>query len=307
MKKLKHIVYLPAVAAAAFMFTLSGFASTTFTFKPDNLYFGFQYSSASANYIINLGPATNIINSSTVVDLSADFSSSLFNNFLGSSSSAYGGVVGGNQYFLAPDIYGTQLRVGGAGNPATPGSTAPSALGTYATQNTIASISSLAVSTNNGAGILDPTLSWMNAVEDFPNPPTGNSFWGHAFNPDSMITKNGVLYEDLYYSTGAAFTYLGYFTLDLSGSSPKFTFTPKTAPASLTKPGIQSITRSGNTVTVISTNAVAGYNYQLQYTASLNSANWVNVGTAQVAGAAWVTNTDTTATATQRFYRVEAY
>ena len=58
---------------------------------------------------------------------------------------------------------------------------------------------------------------------------------------------------------------------------------------------------------MVSSNAVPTYNYQLQYTTSLNPTNWINVGSSLVAGGTMVTNTDTTATGSQRFYRVQGH
>ncbi len=69
-------------------------------------------------------------------------------------------------------------------------------------------------------------------------------------------------------------------------------------------PVIMSVTMTGNTVSFISTNAVATFTYQLQYTTSLNPTNWVDVGSAQVANSTMVTNTDTSATDAVRFYQV---
>ncbi|MGB7769522.1 MAG: hypothetical protein WBN22_11800 [Verrucomicrobiia bacterium] len=288
----------------------------------NNLYMGFQNSGGggTVDYIINLGAASNIVGQSSVVDISSAFSSSLFNSssLQGTSRQIWGGVVAASAAQNPSDVYGTQLRTSNFGNPAVAGSLRPNndpslwldtAQDTTAAQN----LSTLAAPTA-GTGALDGSKSWETLVE--PNIDE-NSFYYYSvgFNPDSPVSTNTVLYEDLWETSdssssrgdpGQPFVYVGYFTLDLTGASPKLTFTSTNVPASLTtQPVIVSIQKAGSTVTVVSSNAVPPFNYQLQYTASLNPTNWANVGSSVVAGSTLVTNTDTTATSTNRFYRVQ--
>jgi hypothetical protein len=290
------------------------------TFVQGNLYLGFQNSAGggTADYIINLGTATNIVGSNAVVNLSSAFSSSLFNNpsLQGTSSHILGGVVGGQNYASGDGtahIYVTQLRTSNIGNPAVAGSS----LNVFATQaqdNSAESALSQLNAPTAGSGLLDSTKSWEAYVEPAT---TGSSFYGTLpINPDSAVSASSVLYEDLWEtsdsgdvrgSQGQPFQYLGYFTLDLTGSSPSLTFTSKNSPASLVPPVISSIIKTGSTVTVISSNAVPTFNYQLQYTASLSPTNWISVGGSQVAAASLVTNSDTSATGSARFYRILAH
>ena len=297
----------------------SSSALAQFSFVQNDLYMGFQNSTGggSADYIINFGLVSNIVGQSSVVDLSSDFSSSLFNNvsLQGSSSQIMGGVVGAINSATSGGtaaVYLTQLRTSNIGNPAVAGSTLTQML-TQGQDNTAESDLSSLSGPAAGTGFLDSSKSWEASVE----PSLAGSFYqGAGVNPDSLVSSSTVLYEDLYETSNASsgrgapanpFTYLGYFTLDLTGGSPKLTFSSTNVPVSLTKPIIKSIGKVGSTVTVISSNAVPTFNYQLQYTASLSPTNWISVGSSVVAGAALVTNTDSTATDSIRFYRVQAH
>lgn len=306
MKKLMTVIFIGGAVLAS----KSGFATGIIA---DDLYLGFQNEAgnATANYIINLGPASGIIGGSSVTNLTSAFSLANFKSVLGSSTSMYGGVVGGNQSFPTSDVYVTLLR-SGLGVPSQANSSAPPTLGYSSINNGISKLNSLN-GPAAGNGVLDTGLTWQTEVEDLPNPQDPNSFWGQTgINPDSLVDTNSVLYLDLYYETATTggstppAVYEGYFTLDLTGGSPKLTFTPKNAPASLSAPTIQSVSKAGNTVTVISSNAVPNYTYQLQYTTSLSSPSWVDVGSAVMAGSTTVTNTDPSATDSHRFYQVMA-
>jgi hypothetical protein len=276
----------------------------------DDLYMGFenQVGGGTSDYVINLGPASGIVGSSTVVDLSSDFSLSNFKSVLGTSSSLFGGVIAASNG-NPPNLYATQLRNGGAGLPSVPGSTSP---GTFYKGDILlgySDLSQLASLPAAGNGSLDNSKSWETYVEPSIGPGT---FYGDtAINPDSAVGTNTVVYEDLWYvsnnsnSTKTPFTYVGYFTLNFTGASPSLTFTPTNAPASLTAPRIVSISKAGSTVTVISSNAAPTHMYQLQYTSSLSPTNWTSAGSSQLAGGTLVTNTDTSATSSPRYYRVQ--
>jgi len=283
----------------------------------NDLYFGFQNQAGGGteDYIINLGAASAIISQSSVVDLSGDFSLSDFDAVLGASSSMFGGVIGAANTSTSgqantADVYLTQLRSGGVGTPSVAGSSVSQQLSRNQDNTTYADLGTL-FSPAAGTGGLDTSKSWESLVE--PAFGTGTFQSNTGLNPDSPVGTNSVLYEDLWYTSSSTltgtqpFTYLGYFTLDLTGANPKLTFTPKNAPASLTPPVIVSVSKAGTTVTVVSSNAVPTYNYQLQYTTSLNPTNWTSVGSSQVAGTTMVTNSDTAATGATRFYRVQAH
>lgn len=285
-------------------------ASAQVSLISDDLYMGFenQAGGGTADYIINLGPASGIVGSSTVVNLSSDFSLSNFKSVLGTSSSMLGGVVAASNG-NPPNLYVTQSRSGGAGLPSVPGSVSP---GTFYKGDILLAYSDLSQLVNlpsAGNGVLDGSKSWENYVE--PNNAPGTLYGDAGINPDSAVGTNTVLYEDLWYvSNGSTFvkqpfTYVGYFTLNVTGLNPSLTFTPTNAPASLTSPVIVSVSKTGSTVTVVSSNAAPSHLYQLQSSSSLNPVSWSNVGGSVLASGALVTNTDTSATATKQFYRVQ--
>jgi len=281
---------------------------------PNDLVMGFQNAGGGAPdcYEINLGSPANILGQSMVLVLSSDFSLSDFDTVLNGSSSVYAGVIGadnGSGAYITPDIFVTQLRSGGPGNPAVAGSTVTQQDGQTAENTTYSDLGTL-YTPAVGTGGLDPNNTWESLVD--PDNGSGTFQSNTGLNPDSSVSPSTVLYEDLWENSDPSsrgttgFTYLGYFTLDLTGSSPKLTFTSTNVPASLTQPKIASVKKVGSTVTVISSNAVSSHSYQLQYTASLNPINWISVGSSVVANGTMVTNTDTTATDSQRFYQVTA-
>jgi hypothetical protein len=202
----------------------------------NDLYMGFQNQAggAASDYLINLGGASGIVGSSSVVNLSGDFSLSDFNAVLGASSSMFGGVVGGSNG-NPPDLYATQLRSGGAGVPSVPGSSSPATFykgDLLIGYNDLSQLSLVAPAA--GTGVLDTSKAWVNFVE----PTFANStFYGSTgINPDSSVGSSSVLYEDLWYNSNSSssvkkpFTYEGFFTLDLTGNSPSLTFTPAAVP-----------------------------------------------------------------------------
>jgi hypothetical protein len=307
-KGAKNLITAAIVIGGALMASQSAFAQVALI--SNDLYVGFQNQAGggSADYIINLGAASSIVGGSSVVNLSSDFSLSDFNAVLGTSSGMFGGVVAASNG-NPPDLYVTQLRSGGAGTPSVPGSTSP---GTLYKGDILTAYSDLTQLLNlpaAGNGLLDTSKYWESYVE--PTFVTGSLYGDTGINPDSAVGTNSVLYEDLWYvsnnsnSSKKPFTYLGYFTLNPTGS-PSLAFTPTNAPATLTSPIIVSVGKAGSTVTVVSSNAVPTHTYQLQFTASLNPTSWSNVGSSVVAGSTMVTNTDATATVSPRFYRVQA-
>ena len=228
-------------SAAAFLIggaILASQSAFAQTFTANDLYLGFENfnGGATEDYIIDLGQASGIVGGSSVVNLSSDFSLSDFNAVLGTSASVNAGVVGGSQYNPPGwDVYATQLRVGGAGNPAVAGSDESGNTFYEAEISTsVAPLSNLNAPTA-GHGLLDTSLSWTYNVEPAPNQGVQSFYANSGINPSSPISAGGVLYEDLWESTatytqGSAFRYLGYFALDLSGSNPSLTFTPQAVP-----------------------------------------------------------------------------
>jgi len=294
----------------------SVFGQTTYSSTANDLLFGFQNQAGGGteDYIINLGPASSIIGKSTVVDLSGDFSLDDFNAVLGGSFSMQGGVVGAANPSTSgtpntADVFLTQLRSSGPGTPSVAGSSVTQVMSREEDSQTFSSLSTL-FSPAAGSGGLDTGKTWEALVD----PTTGDGTFqsNTGLDPDSTVSTFAVLYEDLWETSSSAlsgtqpFTYLGYFTLDLTGANPVLTFTSINVAASLSSPTISSVSEVGGTATVVSSNAVASHSYQLQYTTSLASGNWINVGSAVTASGNLVTNIDTTATDAQRFYRIQA-
>jgi hypothetical protein len=311
MKKIiKNLAGAIAVAGAV-MAGQSAMAQVSFI--PNDLYLGFQNQAGggSADYIINLGPASGIVGGSSVVNLSAYFSKNNFNSsaLVGTNSSAImGGVVAGSNGNSPSDIYLTVLRSGGPGAPSVPGSATPTGLTRSQDNQAYANLAQIS-GPSAGAGSLDVSKSWENFVEPTL---TISSFYGvTGDNPDSSVGTNATVYEDLYYTTNSAisgvkpFVYEGYFSFNFSGTNASVTFTPQAAPAQLTSPNIISFSLTANTATLIWT-SIPTHTYQLQYTTNLAPANWMNIGTGTLANAAFMTNSDTGATQSQKFYRVTA-
>jgi hypothetical protein len=203
------------------------------SFTANDLYLGFSSANASADYLVDLGqPAGLGIGGSTPVYLSGDLSASLFNSSFASGPLGVNmGVVGGqNQFPSSYDLYATALRVGGPGDAAVAGSD----LSGFS-HSAVAIGSAEVTLTGNpfptaGNGAVDPSKSWTaNVAPTF----TSSSFYGASgINPNSAIDSSNVLYEDLWNSTpNNPYTYLGYFTLDVSGADPILSFTPSTTVA----------------------------------------------------------------------------
>lgn len=212
----------------------------------NDLYFGFQNQAGSGteDYIINLGAASGIVGGSSPVNLSSDFSMSLYDDVLGSSSSVQGGVIGAANTGNPSDVFLTQLRSGGAGNSLVAGSSVTATLSKSGDNLTFSDLGSL-YSPAADTGGLDTGKSWENLVD--PANSTGTFQSNTGLNPDSTVNTSSVLYEDLWETTSSASTgqrpyeYLGYFTLDLTGGSPSLTFTPAPEPSSIVISGAGGI------------------------------------------------------------------
>jgi hypothetical protein len=225
---MKKLTTAAALVGGALLASQSAFASVI----ANDLYMGFQNQNGggSSDYIINLGAASGIIGQSSVVDLSSSFSSSLFNDssLQGTSSQIMGGVAGGSNAGNPSDIFLTQLRTSNIGTPALAGSINTKVM-TRAQDNSAYSALGQINGPSAGTGFLDTSKSWENFVEPAN---TSSTFFGTTgLNTDSPVSTSSVLYEDLWETsrssiTGSSpYTYLGYFTLDLTGSNPILTFT----------------------------------------------------------------------------------
>jgi len=208
----------------------------TYSSTPNDLLFGFQNQAGGGteDYIINLGSAASLIDSSTTVNLSGDFSLGDFDTVLGGSSSAQGGVIGAASVSNSgtpntADVFLTELRSGGAGIASDAGSSQPAGL-TRNTDNTTFSGLGTLYSPTAGTGGLDTGKTWESLVD--PANGTGTFQSNTGVDPDSTVDTSSVLYEDLWGTSSSSltgvksFVYEGYFTLDLTGSSPDLTFTP---------------------------------------------------------------------------------
>ncbi len=228
---MKNLASAAALILGAIVASQSAQAAAT----PNDLYFGFQNQAGggSADYIINLGLVYNLTGSSSVVDLSSDFSLSDFTSagLQGTNStSIVGGVVGGSNGNNPSDIFLTTLR-SGAGDSSMAGSSAPTGL-TRGQDNAAYADLAQIMSPVAGTGLLDSGKSWESSIE--PTLSAGTFYGATGDNPDSQVGT--VLYEDLWGTSSSSFTgsqpftYEGYFTLDLSGSSPDLTFTSALVP-----------------------------------------------------------------------------
>jgi hypothetical protein len=235
--------FMKKMTSAAALFVGAAMASQSFGAQivPNNLYMGFENAAGggSADYIINLGPASNLtglIGTGMTVDLSSDFSLSLFqdSSLQGSNPSGImGGVVGGSNAGNPSDVFLTQLRSGGSWG--LPGSSAPGGLTRSSDNQAYAALSQL-VTPTIGTGLLDSSRSWESDVE--PNLGAGTFYGNTGMNPDSMVNPTTVLQEDLWATSNSnltgsqPFTFEGYFTLNLTGVSPSLTFTAVPEPSS---------------------------------------------------------------------------
>jgi hypothetical protein len=298
------------------MFSASVFQIAQAGFTTNDLYLGFTQSTAQSDYIIDLGkPSAVGVGSSSAVDLGKDFSLATFNSvFTGGASGVSMAVVGGNTAFGQFGVYATQVRIGGAGNPAVAGSNIAVGHSSTAMSGGAAAVASILSSTVNGlptAGnsVVDSTKSYTAVVNT-----TGvqNNFIGKTgVTPFGTFGSSAILYLDLYHATVPnPYTYLGYFTMDLSSSAPKFTFTPSAAPGTTNapppSPAALSIARTGNssTISFVSSNAVT---YSLFYTnsggLSAPVSNWPSLPATIKGDGTLKSFTDSTTDA-ERVYRV---
>lgn len=212
------------LAAAVGLVSHSAHAAIT----ANDIYLGFYSSGASGDYLIDLGqPGVVGIGGSSIINLSGNFSLSLFNTTFGGFTGVSMGAVGGQSSFPSSyDLYTTTLRVGGAGVAGTPGSDLSGLNHSQSTiANAYASLTSVAFPTA-GNGVVDANKSWQaNVSPTF----TAGSFYGASGNdPSSAFDGTGVLYEDLWKATpNSSYSYQGYFTMDASQGN--LTFTPVAA------------------------------------------------------------------------------
>jgi hypothetical protein len=268
------------------LISASGLQVARASFKTNDLYLGLTQSSAQNDYIIDLGQPNVVgVGGSVPVTLSSDFSLATFNStFSGGADGVSLAVVGGNNTFNQYGVYATQLRVGGAGNPAVAGSTVTSGHSSSQMSGGAATVTGVASTTTGlpsaGNSTLDSSKSYSSAIDDSAS---ALSFVGKTgVNPASAMDGTGIIYMDLYHATTTSnYTYLGYFTLKVS--SALLTFTPSGAPNTSGPPAPSlTITHSGTTnlISFLSANSAT---YTLYYTNSTglkaSLANWATAGT----------------------------
>ncbi len=280
-------------------------------FKTNDIYLGFNASSAQSDYIIDLGQATTAvgIGGTAVKDLSGLVSlTTLTNVFTAGASGINVAAVGGNNTFMQYAVYATQLRLGGPGNPTVPGSsltganhssgTLAAAAGTLTGNPWPAAANSAVDSTKSYTARVGPVLA-------------STDFYGKSgVNPFGTFGDSGVVYLDLWYATVAnAYSYKGYFTVDFSGSSPRLTFTPAAGTVLPPPPApILSISRAGNanSISFVSSNTAT---YKLYFTnaAGLTApvSSWPSLPGTITGNGSTASFQDTT-TELDRFYRVQA-
>lgn len=282
-------------------------------FNTNDLYLGFTQDSAQSDYDIDLGqPSVVGIGGSSVVDLSANFSQATFNSvFTGGAVGVTAAVVAGNNNPGVFDVYATQVRVGGAGTPSVAGSSITATHSSSQISGGAGQVAAILSGTINGlptAGnsVVDSTKSYTAVVDT-----TGmqNNFIGKTgVIPFGTFDSSKILYLDLYKATvSVAYTYLGYFTFDLSTGTPHLTFTPSGAAGTLPPPPTTlSITRSGTTNT-ISFGTTNGGNYQLSYSATLSAprSTWTVLGSS-ITGNGSRTNFVDVTSGSSRFYSIKA-
>jgi hypothetical protein len=219
------------LAAGVSLVSLAAHAS----FTDNDIYLGFNATTSTSEYLVDLGqPGTIGVGGSSSVNLSSYVS--LFGTaFTSGYNGVSMGVVGGNSSGFNQanyDIFATALRVGGAGVPSSPGSDLSSftpGAGTIA--NSIATLTAIGFPTSGNGVIGDSssTTSWTKKVS--PTLDAGSFYGNSGVDPSSAIDGSGVLYEDFWKATtGNSYTYLGYFSLDVSGGSPSLSFTPAAVP-----------------------------------------------------------------------------
>jgi hypothetical protein len=287
------------------------------TFKTNDLYLGLTQAAAQNDYIIDLGqPSAVGARGSAPMDLSASFSTATFNSVFNSGPNGVVlAIVGGDNVFNQTEIWATQVRVGGAGNPAVAGSSLSALHTSTQLSGGAVAISSIAANTGGlpsaGNSTLDPNKTYTSQIDQTGS---GNNFIGKTgVNPTGAFDETGILYMDLYHATVASnYTYMGYFTVDVSGGH--LTFTPSGAPNTGGPPPRPTLTfvkgAVGSTFTnLISFPTANNATYTLYFTNAVGLttpvSNWPTAGSLIGDGTTRTfTNSSTDA---NRFYSVGAH
>ena len=247
----------PTLLAVAFMALLSQTAQAQY--NNNDLILGFTQTAAANDYIIDLGNANTAVgaNGSSVVDLSSLFSVSTFNSTFsgGLGSGVNMGVVGGQQSIVGRDLYMTVQR-GSLGTPPVAGSTAPGNVGSTPMSSGVgdiaAMVNGLPLSVGGSTTIAQGNAnSWLTQILGGPNGQGTPSFVVDTGRNPMGQGLSSVRYEDLYRGTpgsSGSMSYLGYFTLDTSGSG-SLTFTPSVV--AVPEPSTYSLVAGGGLLLVM--------------------------------------------------------
>ena len=231
---MKKLTKLTRTALVTTVFAASVLHVAQAGFTTNDLYLGFSQSTATSDYLIDLGQPTTVgAGGSSIVGLSGDFSLATFNSvFTGGANGVDVSVVGGDNVFGQFGVYATQVRSGGAGDPPVAGSSITAGHTSSLMSGGAAQVAGILGSTPGGlptAGnsVVDSTKSYSSVANTTGQ--AGNFIGKTGVNPTGTIDSTGVIYEDLYHATTtSAYTYLGYFTFDYGADS--FSFTPAAAP-----------------------------------------------------------------------------
>ena len=190
----------------------------------NDLILGFSDTSATEDYVIDLGQESGFAGQTSVLNLSGDVSTSTYNSAFGSSlNNVTAGVVGGTTSTTGFNFM-TTVR-SGAGVASSPMSLTPAQTAT-AGGGTLSSSTAKQIGVNaEGVTVgtvpnTDTTFSWTQKVIDFSESQA-------SFSPNT--TLSGTVYEDLWSQKNSAVgttSYLGYFTFNFSDpNSPIVTWT----------------------------------------------------------------------------------
>jgi len=314
---------LPGLAlAAGSLMLLATAQGATFVYTPGDLLLGFRQDGASADYIVNLGPASTYTNLSIGSHIT-NANARLLTAAVPSANGLRWSVSG----YIRPNISTATLWVTRARSDTNVQSTPwanQSAFTEGATGGQIAGIgsgangnSSLHGTVNDTANsYVSPYYDYTTQVKSQQAPTDVRGTFKSTFQGDAETVTagdfdsdtNNISRADLYAlpSGSGTSTYLGYFDLKPNGQIV-YTAGPSTT-VTLTQPVITGIVRKGNITTVSFTTGSSG-TYSLLFTNSVGlftaPLSWP-VGGTTVSGNGSVQSLQDTTTETNRFYKVRA-
>lgn len=198
----------------------------------NDLVLGFTGNGAANDYIINLGQASSLVGSSTVVNLSTDFTRSTFDSIFTSGANGTVMGIGGGKSGLTPSVYLTQTR-SSLGTPSVAGSSTPAdqtlsnASARAADFNQVLSCyASLSLAGGSATPLATDASSFSSAIYG------GSGLLGQQGINVGSTVGSGMAYADLYMTSQSGssdtYAYAGYFTMDFNNNT--LTFTPQAVP-----------------------------------------------------------------------------